>query len=299
MRDPMRSDVTNLRSWTPTTMTQPPSFRSKLLAGTACVLLLGGCATSSTANPEDPLEGYNRAMFSFNEAVDKAVMKPLAEGYNYVTPKPVKMGIGNFFGNVGDVWISVNNLLQGKVQDALSDAGRFLVNTTLGMAGLFDVASEMGLEKHDEDFGQTLGKWGVGEGGYFIVPILGPKTIRDALALPVDFKGNPVAYLKDDESRYLLLGLEMIHRRYTLLGSEKTLEEGTLDKYAYVRDYYLQQRRYKVFDGKPPKRPDDEAGLTDPDAPLNATASAAVGRLDLAGLADPADGAQAQGERPE
>ena len=280
-------------------MTKRFSPRSVLLAGAVGVFLLSGCASRGTATPGDPLEGYNRAMFDFNESVDKAVIKPLAEGYDYITPAPVKTGVGNFFGNLGDVWISVNNLLQGKVKDALSDAGRFLVNTTLGIAGLFDVATEMGMEKHDEDFGQTLGWWGVPEGPYFIVPILGPKTVRDALALPVDFKGNPVTYLKDDESRYLLLGLELIHQRYTLLGSEKTLEEGTLDKYAYVRDYYLQQRRYKVFDGKPPKRPDDEAGLMDTDAPLNATASAAVERLDLANLADAPEGAQAQGERPE
>lgn len=285
------------------TMTMRFSPRSLLLAGAASALLLSGCASRGTATPGDPLEGYNRAMFDFNESVDKAVLKPLAEGYDFIAPAPVKTGVGNFFGNLGDVWISVNNLLQGKVQDGLSDAARFLANTTLGIAGLFDVATEMGMEKHDEDFGQTLGWWGVPEGPYFIVPILGPKTVRDALALPVDFKGNPVTYLKDDESRYLLLGLEMIHQRYTLLGTEKTLEEGTLDKYAYARDYYLQQRRYKVFDGKPPKRPEDDAGLMDPDAPLYATASAAVERLDLAGLAGLADPAEMmqepQGVRPE
>jgi phospholipid-binding lipoprotein MlaA len=283
----------------PMTMTKRFSPRSTLLAAAVGIFLLSGCASSGTANPDDPLEGYNRAMFSFNEAVDKAVMKPLAEGYDFIAPVPVKTGIGNFFGNLGDVWISVNNLLQGKVQDALSDAGRFLVNTTVGIAGLFDVATEMGLEKHDEDFGQTLGWWGVGEGGYFIVPIIGPKTIRDALALPVDFKGNPVVWLKDDESRYLLLGLQMVHERYTLLGVEKTLEEGTLDKYTYARDYYLQKRRYKVFDGNPPKRPDDDAYLTEPDAPLDATATAAVEHLDLVAVTDPADGAQSQGARPE
>ena len=273
-------------------MTKRFSPRLTLLAGATCAFLLTGCATGGSANPDDPLEGFNRAMFRFNETVDKAVIKPLAEGYDYIAPTPVKTGVGNFFGNLGDLWIGVNDLLQGKVQDALSDAGRFLINTTLGIAGLFDVATEAGLEKHDEDFGQTLGKWGVGEGPYFIVPIIGPKTLRDAFALLLDFKGNPVVWLKDDESRYLLLGLQLVHERYTLLGTEKTLEEGTLDKYAYARDYYLQQRRYKVFDGKPPKSRDDEAILTEPNAPLDDTAAAAVERLDLAGLTDAMDGVQ-------
>lgn len=282
------------------TMTKRSSLRSTLLACTLGMLLLSGCATRGTANPDDPLEGYNRAMFNFNEAVDKAVIKPVAEGYDYITPMPVKTGVGNFFGNLGEIWISVNNLLQGKVREGFSDLGRFLVNTTLGIAGLFDVATEMGLEKHEEDFGQTLGWWGVPDGPYFIVPILGPKTLRDALALPVDFRGNPVTYLKDDESRYLLLGLELIHSRYTLLGTEKTLEEGTLDKYAYARDYYLQQRRYKVFDGKPPKRPDDDFSLMDePGAPVAASLDAVAESRDVAALTDTAGGAQHQGARPE
>jgi phospholipid-binding lipoprotein MlaA len=192
-------------------------------------------------------------MFRFNDAVDRAVVKPVAQGYDSIAPKPVKEGIGNFFGNLGDIWISANSLLQGKVSDALSDAGRFLVNSTLGVAGLFDVATGMGLEKHDEDFGQTLGKWGVGEGGYFVVPLFGPRTIRDAVALVVDLKASPVGRLEDVASRNALNALSTVHDRYTLLGVEKTLEEGTLDKYLYSRDYYLQQRRYRVFDGKPPR----------------------------------------------
>lgn len=260
-----------------TTMTKPIFSRTKLLAGVLGVLLLTGCATTGTANSNDPLEGYNRAMFSFNETVDKAVLKPLAEGYDYIAPKPVKIGIANFFGNLGDLWIGVNDLLQGKVVDSLSDVARFLVNSTLGIAGFFDVATEMGMEKHDEDFGQTLGAWGVGEGPYFIVPIIGPKTVRDALALPLDWKGNPVTWIKDDETRYALLGLQIVSERYALLGVDKTLEEGTLDKYIYARDFYLQKRRYKVFDGKPPKEPgDDDAVQTDPASPPETTAVAHV-----------------------
>lgn len=268
-------------------MNKTTSFspRAKLVTIALC-LALSGCATTGTANPDDPLEGYNRAMFSFNETVDKAVIKPLAEGYDYIAPKPVKIGVGNFFGNLADVWISVNNLLQGKVVDSLSDLGRVLVNSTLGIAGLFDVATDMGLEKHDEDFGQTLGAWGVGEGGYFVVPFLGPRTIRDALALPVDFKGDPVNWIQDVATRNSLLGLRVVHDRYTLLGVEKTLKEGSLDEYTYARDYYLQQRRYRVYDGKPPKRPDEEAELTPPSVQVDATAVAAVERLDLAAVGD-------------
>jgi phospholipid-binding lipoprotein MlaA len=267
-------------------MNRISSFCSALFVGALSALTLVGCATTGTANPDDPLEGYNRAMFSFNETVDRTVIKPLAEGYDFIAPDPVKQMVGNFFGNLGDLWIGANNLLQGKVREGLSDAGRFLINTTLGIAGLFDLATEAGLEKHDEDFGQTLGWWGVPEGPYFIVPIIGPRTLRDALALPVDFKGNPVGYLQDDESRYLLMGLDLVHQRYTLLGVEKTLKEGTLDEYTYARDYYLQQRRYRVFDGRPPRRPDDEAALSAPAAPLDLTARAAVERLGLAVLSE-------------
>lgn len=266
----------------------PRSCPSVFLAAAVSALLASGCVTSGTAHPDDPLEGYNRAMFSFNETVDKAVMKPLAQGYDYVAPTPVKVGVGNFFGNIADVWISANNLLQGKVKDALSDVGRVLVNSTLGIAGLFDVATDMGLDKHDEDFGQTLGKWGVGEGGYFVVPILGPRTVRDALALPVDFKADPVNWLEDVATRNVLFGLRAVHDRYTFLGVEKTLDEGTLDKYTYSRDYYLQQRRYRVFDGKPPKRADDEAFLMEPAA-----------ESELVSLIEPRNETQAQGARPE
>ncbi len=161
-----------------------------VLAATAAATVLAGCATSG--NPKDPIEGYNRAMFSFNETVDKAVIKPVAQGYNYVTPQPVQTGVSNFFGNLADIWTSVNNLLQGKPGDALSDAGRVLINSTVGILGLFDVATPMGLEKHEEDFGQTLGRWGVGDGAYVVLPILGPRTVRDTVGLAADIYTDPV-----------------------------------------------------------------------------------------------------------
>ncbi|MBR0568314.1 VacJ family lipoprotein [Azoarcus sp. L1K30] len=225
--------------------------RTVLLA--AFVLVLGsGCATTAS-NPQDPLEGYNRAMFSFNEGVDKVLIKPAAQAYETVLPSPVRTGVSNVFGNLGDPWVGLNNLLQGKFADALSDMMRFLFNSTFGFVGWVDIASEMGFPKHDEDFGQTLGRWGVGEGAYVVLPILGPRTLRDAAALPADMAGDIVNGVGDIPTRNTLTGLRIVNTRANLLGIDKTLSEGTLDKYSYVRDFYLEQRRYKVFDGNPPR----------------------------------------------
>lgn len=228
------------------------------LAATAAATVLAGCATSG--NPKDPIEGYNRAMFSFNETVDKAVIKPVAQGYNYVTPQPVQTGVSNFFGNLADIWTSVNNLLQGKPGDALSDAGRVLINSTVGILGLFDVATPMGLEKHEEDFGQTLGRWGVGDGAYVVLPILGPRTVRDTVGLAADIYTDPV---RDADAhrgyRNTAIALRAIDTRADLLKAEDALEAAALDKYAYVRDAYLQHRRSAIYDGNPPRQADDAA----------------------------------------
>ncbi len=246
-------------------MSQPRLKSRRAAAAAACVALLAaGCATRAP-NPDDPLEPYNRAMFNFNEKVDEAVLRPVAKVYDRATPRPVKTGVGNFFGNVGDLWTGVNNLLQGKFREGLSDGGRVLVNTTVGIFGLFDVASELGAPKHDEDFGQTLGWWGVDEGPYFVVPFFGPRTARDAAVLPVDLYGDNVWGLEHVPTRNALTALRITHNRAALLGIERTLEEGTLDKYAYARDFYLQQRRYKVFDGNPPNQYEDFNGDYDID----------------------------------
>ena len=159
------------------------------------VIGLSGCATTAN-NPQDPYEGFNRAMFKVNEGID-VVLKPVAEGYDAAAPLPVKTGVGNFFGNLADLWISFNGFLQGKGGQGASDFGRVLVNSTLGIAGLFDVASEMGMEKHAADFGQTLGKWGVDEGPFFYWPIIGPRTTRDTFGWVVDLAGDPVPYIDD------------------------------------------------------------------------------------------------------
>ena len=167
---------------------------------------LGGCATTG-GNPDDPLEGYNRAMFSFNDSVDKAVIKPVATGYKKVMPEVARTGVTNFFSNLGDVWIGVNNVLQGKVGPGVSDFGRFAINTTVGIFGLFDVASDAGLEKHNEDFGQTLGRWGVGTGAYVVLPILGPSDVRDGFSLlVVDWHGDPLWYVANIPTRNELVG---------------------------------------------------------------------------------------------
>lgn len=253
----------------------------RLLPLAAAGLLLGGCA-SAPANPGDPLEGYNRAMFAFNEQVDEAVLKPVAKAYDWALPTPLHIAVGNVLGNLADPWIAINNLLQGKVADGLSDMMRFMLNSTFGFLGVLDIASEAGLPKHDEDLGQTLGYWGVGEGAYFVLPFFGPRTIRDAAAFPVDVMVDPVQQIGHIPTRNTVTGVQIVHERWRGLGMEKTLEEGTLDKYAYVRDFYLEQRRYKVFDGTPLREYEDFDGA--PAAPSDrgaeAPAGASVGRLE-------------------
>lgn len=256
-----------------------------------CGALLGGCA-SVGGERADPLEGYNRAMFSFNEGVDKVALKPAAQLYETVLPAPVRTGVGNVFGNVGDPWIGLNNLLQGKVADALSDLMRFVVNTTFGIAGILDVASEAGLPKHDEDFGQTLGYWGVGEGVYVVLPFFGPRTLRDAAALPLDMMGDDVWGIRHVPTRNSLTALRLVHGRSRVLGIDKTLDEGTLDKYSYVRDFYLEQRRYKVYDGNPPRLyedfdADDDAARA-PGEAVDAVAANALDNLELVALGEAA-----------
>lgn len=216
--------------------------------------LLSGCATTAN-NPNDPFEGFNRAMFSVNEGLDY-VIKPVAQGYDTVAPQPVKAGIGNFFGNLWDVLTALNNLLQGKGADGLSDIGRVLVNTTLGIGGVFDVASEFGLEKHSEDFGQTLGKWGVGEGPFFYWPLIGPRTTRDTFGWAVDSYADPVWNVNDVAWRNSLVGVRFIDMRASLLPTDKIVEEAAFDKYSYIRDAYLQHRRSEVNDGQAPSTAD-------------------------------------------
>lgn len=216
-------------------------MNKNILTTFAFAMLLSGCATSAT-HPQDPLEGFNRAMFRFNDAVDGAVLKPAATGYQKVAPSFVQTAVSNFFGNLGDVWTSVNNLLQGKVYDGVSDAMRVAVNTTMGFGGILDIASEAGMTKHREDFGQTLGAWGVPSGPYLVLPLIGSSTIRDTVALPADFAGDPWQYTDPVSARNTGTVLRIVDERAALLGASNLLEDVALDKYAFVRDAWLQRR---------------------------------------------------------
>lgn len=247
--------------------------RSSLAAAT--LLLLGGCATSG--NPKDPIEGFNRVMFAINDGIDKTIVKPVAQGYESTLPAPVRTGVANFFGNIDDVFVAVNNLLQGKLPEALSDAGRVLINSTVGLLGVIDVASDAGLEKHDEDFGQTFGRWGVGDGAYLVLPVFGPRTLRDTFGLVLDVQTDPVSQLKDVPSRNTLTATRGISDRARLLPTDKIVEEAALDRYSYIRDAYLQRRRSKIYDGNPPREKfDSSANAAEPPAHAPETAAASV-----------------------
>jgi len=238
--------------------------RCRALASLASLVsalgLLNGCATAgSVANPKDPIEGFNRAVFAFNDGVDKAVFKPVAQGYVAAFPYPLRLGVSNFFGNIGDIYIAVNNLLQGKLPEALGDIGRVAVNSTVGLLGIIDVATDAGLEKHDEDFGQTFGRWGVAPGPYVVLPFLGPRTMRDAFAQILDSKTDPLARLNRIPPRNSLMATRIISVRADFLPTDKIIDEAALDRYAYMRDAYLQGRRSRIYDGNAPREVDDDA----------------------------------------
>ena len=221
------------------------------------LLALAGIGNAfAEENPHDPYEGFNRSMFAVHEAIDKYAAKPVAQVYDNVVPLPVKAGVGNFFGNVGELWVGVNSALQGKFSDAGVDLGRLLINSTVGIFGLFDVASELGLERHDEDFGQTMAVWGAGSGGYLFWPVIGSRTVRDTLGWGVDIMGDPVGYVDSIPVRNSLRGLRIVDIRASLLPADKVVEEAALDKYAYIRNAYLQRRRNQIFDGRPPRLDD-------------------------------------------
>lgn len=215
-------------------------------------LVLGGCA-STHHNPKDPFEPFNRGMYKFNDAVDKAVIKPVAQGYNAAMPTVGKMMVSNFFSNLDDVVVAANDLLQFKVVQAAADSGRILVNTTVGFYGLVDVASVVGLNKHHEDFGQTLGRWGVGSGPYLVLPILGPSSLRDGVGDYVDSHLGVATRVKQVDARNQLLAADLLNRRAKLLDRESVLNEAMIDRYSFIRDAYLQRRRSLVYDGSPPR----------------------------------------------
>ncbi|SDP59227.1 phospholipid-binding lipoprotein MlaA [Rhodoferax sp. OV413] len=226
---------------------------AKLVCASGIFLVISGCATGPQANPRDPLEPLNRTVFGFNEVVDNAVFKPVATVYTKVTPALVRTGVTNFFSNLTEVWSIANNALQLKGRDAAESWMRFSINTVFGLGGIFDLATDMGLERHKEDFGQTLGSWGVPSGPYLVLPLLGSSTVRDTAALPLDMQGNALNAVPHSGDRDRLTGLNLVNTRANLLRASAVLDDAALDKYTFSRDFYLQARRSEVYDGNPPE----------------------------------------------
>lgn len=243
------------------------------LAATAAALLLSACATPQRP---DPLEPINRKVYAFNDAVDQAVVRPVATVYRDHVPAPVRTAATNFFANMQDVWSSVNLLLQGRPVDGLSDLLRFGTNTVFGVFGLFDVATGFGLERHGEDLGQTLGKWGFGPGAYIVWPILGPSSLRDSVGLPIEFKMYPDAWVTPNSAAYSLTGVRVVNTRANLLQASKLFNEIALDPYVAMRDAYLQRRRNLVYDGNPPDDAQPEERWDEPEAPAAPAAPASA-----------------------
>ena len=239
------------------------SRHSSALAASLLIVtcLLGGCASSIPATPRedraesDPWEPMNRSIYTFNDRLDKVTFKPAARAYETVLPRPVRTGIGNFFDNLKAPLHIINNLLQFKFKNSLIETTRFVTNTTVGLGGLLDVGSDIGLDSQPEDFGQTLAVWGVSDGPYVVLPFFGPKTLRDAFALPLDYAADPLLYYEIDRERYALVGLRTIDLRADLFTAEALIED-SFDRYLTLRESYLQNRQFVIFDGEPPEDED-------------------------------------------
>ena len=241
-------------------------LRAVWWGGAALVLaLLQGCASTGgvAVDERDPWEGTNRKIFAFNEKLDDAVLRPVAQTYVDVVPSVVRTGVRNVMGNLGDVWTTVNATLQLKGQVAVESLARVVVNSTLGLYGLFDLASEGGVPKHKEDFGQTLGYWGVKPGPYVVLPVFGPATVRDTAAMPMDWQASPSQYFEGSATRTGVKLLNVTEIRAGLLKTTDAVKQASLDPYSFVRDAWLQKREYDVYDGNPPA----DFDYTDPDAP--------------------------------
>jgi len=229
----------------------------RVAAAGLMLAVLAGCASGPYPNKADPFEPLNRGVFGFNDAVDRAVLVPVATAYETVLPSPVRTGVNNFFANLGEVWNFANSVLQLKAQNSAETLMRFNVNTFFGLGGLIDVASELGIDRHSEDFGQTLGRYGVPSGPYLVLPILGSSTLRDTAALPLDMKGDLVGHVDDIPVRNSMYVLRIVDTRASYLRAGRLIGDAALDKYSFTRDAYLQRRRSEVYDGSPP---DDGAG---------------------------------------
>lgn len=228
-------------------------FKMGMIATT--LLLTAGCATTQQhqSNINDPLEGYNRVIYSFNDTVDSAILKPVSQGYDFIMPSPASKGVSNFFSNLDDIKVVINDVLQLKFMQAVHDTSRLAINTTVGILGLMDVASDFGYRKNNEDFGQTLGNWGLSTGPYIVLPLLGPNDLRDTVGLVGDYYTNPMTYVNDSKTRSALFITNAVDIRAGLLSAEKIVDEAAFDEYTFVRDAYLQRRQSLVHDGNPPE----------------------------------------------
>ncbi len=239
------------------------SLQRKARTAAASLLLLAATGTAQAQNANDPIEGWNRAVFGFNEGLDAAVLKPVATGYKAAVPELVRSGVSNVFGNIADGWSAINQLLQGKPVAAAQMTMRVATNTLFGSAGLFDVASDLGIERQQEDFGQTLGRWGLPAGPYLVWPLLGPSSLRETAAMPLDLQWRPAALSQDSAMQIGLSTLQLIDIRASLLGASRLVDDIALDKYVFIRDGYLSRRRSLVYDGDPPDIPEPKE-----DAPI-------------------------------
>ncbi|MEW6703556.1 MAG: VacJ family lipoprotein [Pseudomonadota bacterium] len=266
-------------------MSAPRLVRGGRLLLALCILVTAaGCATVGGAPPRqsagqklDPWENWNRKVFAFNEGLDEHLLKPVATAYQKVVPSFVRSAVTNFFGNAQDGWSAVNHLLQGKGQSAFEMMVRFNTNTVFGFGGVLDIASEAGIERQPEDFGQTLGAWGFGAGAYIVWPVLGPSSVRDSLALPLDRSATPAVLFSNDLGTELtVLTLQLVDTRANLLSASRVIDDIALDKYTFVRDGYLARRRSLVYDGNPPDREVmDDAEMDLPAEPSPAESPAA------------------------
>lgn len=245
---------------------RPGGWRLRLLAGLLAVAA-AGCATipkDAGSNPQDPYERFNRHVYVFNDRFDRGVAQPVARGYTQVVPQPIRNCVGNFFANVGEVGNIINAALQFKPGEAATDAGRLLVNSTAGVLGCFDVARALGWERSRQDFGLTLGVWGVAPGPYVVVPFLGPRSLRDAVGEIPDYYDDPIRFVNPNTDYYLVYGTRFVDRRSQFLDSSSLIDDAALDPYAFLRDAYLQRRQSRVEEGRapPPSTLED-----DPDSP--------------------------------
>jgi phospholipid-binding lipoprotein MlaA len=254
-------------------MNRPDSlFRRTALFLAGASTLLAGCAAAPSR--DDPFEPWNRAMYEVHQVVDGNVVKPIAEAYVKATPEPIRTGVSNFFGNIDDLFTGINNVLEGRGDQAGDDFGRVLLNTTFGFVGVLDLASMMGINKDKKDFGITFGKWGAPQGPYFFVPLFGPTTLRDGTGTVIRYFIGPVGYISNIALRNSIYGVGYLDLRAQALSAESVLDTAALDRYRFLRNAYLKNRRYQVYDGKPPPEEDEEAPV--PSAVPNPAASSPI-----------------------